>query len=140
MHSTYSEYMIGVAFLDEQHTQLLNLTEQAKSLLKNENMLYKFDDLQTILKGLHEYTLSHFAAEEAYMQNANYAKLEEHKALHQEFIQKLSRIHENILRISLGTQDTILSELLDYLETWLQQHILLVDKEMVQQVEHGSSL
>ena len=140
MHSTYSEYMIGVTFLDEQHTQLLHLTEQAKSLLKNENMLYKFDDLQTILKGLHEYTLSHFAAEEAYMQNANYTKLQEHKALHQEFIQKLSHIQEDILRISLGTQDTILSELLDYLEAWLQQHILLVDKEMVQQVKNSLSL
>ena len=69
------------------------------------------------------------------MKNAAYDKLDEHLALHQKFLDNLTRIDEEASRVSLGTQDSILRELLDYLTEWLQRHILMIDKEMVKEIE-----
>lgn len=135
MYTISSEYLTGIAVLDEQHKQLFILTNQAQTLLKDQNMLYKFDELKDILKGIREYTLSHFTEEETYMENAAYPKLEEHLALHRKFMEDLTRIDEEAARVSLGTQDSILAELMDYLTEWLQRHIMLIDKAMVEEIE-----
>ncbi len=128
------EYNTGNAVLDEQHQQLFLLTSQAQTLLKDQNMLYKFDELTKLLEGIRSYTLSHFVDEESFMRNAGYVKLDEHLALHQKFLDDLTRIDEEASRVSLGTQDSILKELLDYLTEWLHRHILLIDKEMVKEI------
>ena len=52
MDTISSEYLTGIAVLDEQHKQLFRLTDQAQTLLKDQNMLYKFDELEDILKGI----------------------------------------------------------------------------------------
>ncbi len=128
------EYNTGNAVLDEQHQQLFLLTSQAQTLLKDQNMLYKFDELTKLLEGIRSYTMSHFVDEESFMRNAGYVKLDEHLALHQKFLDDLTRIDEEASRVSLGTQDSILKELLDYLTEWLHRHILLIDKEMVKEI------
>ena len=135
MDTISSEYLTGIAVLDEQHKQLFRLTDQAQTLLKDQNMLYKFDELKDILKGIREYTLSHFAEEETYMKSAAYPKLEEHLALHRQFMEDLTHIDEEAARVSLGTQDSILAELMNYLTEWLQRHIMLIDKAMVEEIE-----
>ncbi|MBO5094632.1 MAG: hemerythrin family protein [Lachnospiraceae bacterium] len=129
------QYITGVPLLDEQHGQLYSLTDQARNLLKDENMLYKFDELKEILNGLRTYTLSHFSAEEDFMKKASYNQLEEHLKLHRSFIERLNQADEEVSRISLGNQDSILIELLDYLNEWLLQHIQNVDVEMVKAIE-----
>lgn len=130
-----AQYITGVTLLDEQHAQLYSLTDQARSLLKDENMLYKFDELKEILNGLRTYTLSHFAAEEDFMRQASYKQLEGHLALHRSFIERLAQADEAVSRISLGNQDSLLGELLDYLNDWLLQHIQNVDVKMVKTIE-----
>lgn len=135
MNTMGPEYNTGIAVLDEQHQQLFRLTNQAQTLLKDQNMLYKFDELKEILDGIRSYTLSHFVEEETFMKNAAYDKLDEHLALHQKFLDNLTRIDEEASRVSLGTQDSILRELLDYLTEWLQRHILMIDKGMVKEIE-----
>lgn len=131
MYPMDSEYQTGIAVLDEQHSQLFRLTDEAQTLLKDENMLYKFDDLEKILKEIRDYTLSHFVEEESFMTGFAYTKMEEHKHLHQIFIDNLDQIEREVTRISLGTQDSILAQLLEYLTEWLQKHILVIDQEMV---------
>lgn len=130
-----AQYITGVTLLDEQHEQLYSLTDQARNLLKDENMLYKFDELKKILSGLRTYTLSHFATEEDFMKQASYKQLEDHLKLHRSFIERLNQADEEVSRISLGNQDSILIELLDYLNEWLLQHIQNVDVEMVKEIE-----
>lgn len=130
-----AQYITGVTLLDEQHEQLYSLTDQARNLLKDENMLYKFDELKEILDGLRTYTLSHFATEEDFMKQASYKQLEDHLKLHRSFIERLNQADEEVSRISLGNQDSILIELLDYLNEWLLQHIQNVDVEMVKAIE-----
>ncbi len=135
MHTMSSDYITGVAVLDEQHEQLFRLLQQSETLLKNENMLYKYEDLQKILKGLRDYTLSHFATEEAYMADAAYPQLEAHHQLHLCFIEKLNQMESAVANISLRTQDHILSELGEYLTQWMLQHILEIDKKMIHEIE-----
>ncbi len=134
MYSINVEYLTGVTVLDEQHSQLFRLTDQAQTLLKDQNMLYKFDDLEKILSEIRSYTLSHFDEEEKFMTDSSYTKFEEHRKLHQKFMDDLTRIDEEAAHISLGTQDSILSELLECLTQWLQQHILVIDKQMISEV------
>ena len=98
MQPTRSDYITGVVVLDDQHEQLFQLVHQAKTLFKDENMLYKFDELQKILKGLRAYTLSHFSTEEAYMEEASYSQLEAHRQLHQSFIEKLNQVDEAVAK------------------------------------------
>lgn len=135
MYSISTEYLTGVAVLDEQHSHLFRLTDQAQTLLKDQNMLYKFDDLEQILKEIRSYTLSHFDEEEKYMTSSSYTRFEEHRKLHEKFIENLTQIDQEAANISLGTQDSILSELLKYLTEWLQQHILIIDKQMINEIE-----
>lgn len=130
-----AQYITGVPLLDEQHGQLYSLTDQARNLLKDENMLYKFDELKEILSGLRTYTLSHFASEEDFMKKASYEQFDDHIKLHRSFIERLDQADDEVSRISLGNQDSILIELLDYLNEWLLQHIQNVDMEMVKAVE-----
>lgn len=133
MYHTIADLETGVALLDEQHKQLFNLSEQAHTLLKDENTLYKFDDLKIILKGLREYSFEHFREEEAYMDAFSYSQADTHKKLHLGFVEKLDEMYAEVERISLGNQDSILLELWDYLAKWLENHILTVDKEMVRE-------
>ena len=135
MYPMSDEYITGITVLDEQHAQLFQLSEQARTLLKDENMLYKYEDLQKILKGLRDYTLSHFVTEESYMADASYSKLDSHRQLHQRFIEKLDEVDAAVAAISLGNQDTILFELGSYLSDWLLQHILITDKQMIDEIE-----
>lgn len=127
------DFETGVTLLDEQHKQLFHLASQAHNLLKDENTLYKFDDLKEILNGLREYSLHHFTDEEAYMESIHYAKLEEHKKLHSGFVEKLDEVFSEAERISLGNQDSILHELWGYLTVWMKNHICVIDKKMIEE-------
>ena len=63
-----------------------------------------------------------------------YVKLDEHLALHQKFLDDLTRIDEEASRVFWVLGILSLKELLDYLTEWLHRHILLIDKEMVKEI------
>lgn len=130
MYKMNPEYFIGISLLDEQHQTLFGLIDDAQSLLKDENILYKYDDLVKILTGLKEYTIKHFQDETAFMESINYPRLSLHLEAHDGFRSKLNNFEIDAESISLGTQDKMLLELLDYLMQWLQVHILDCDRKI----------
>ena len=48
MYKMNPDYLIGIELMDEQHQVLFELMENAQRLLKDENILYKYDDLTKI--------------------------------------------------------------------------------------------
>jgi hemerythrin-like metal-binding protein len=68
-------------------------------------------------------TLTGQACEEALISRLNYPKLEEHKAEHQQFRNKI----KEILAYQSKEQFIIEDMLMEFLENWLTTHILIED-------------
>ena len=130
MYKMKPEYAIGISKLDEQHQTLFSLIDDAQTLMKDENILYKYDKLIKILQGLREYSEQHFNEEVSLMESINYPRLQLHIAAHEGFCKKLDSFSLDMDAISLGTQDKMLLEILDYLNEWLQIHILDCDRKI----------
>ena len=131
MYKMNPDYLLGLELFDTQHQYLFELMEKAQNLLKDENILYKYDELIAILKGLEDYTQMHFEEEIALMKSLDYPRLQLHIAAHQGFIDKLDSFEIDAEKISLGTQDQMIYDLMEYLKEWLRIHILDCDKKVI---------
>ena len=131
MYKMNPDYLLGLELMDTQHQYLFDLMEKAQTLLKDENILYKYEALYGILKGLENYTQKHFKDEIALMESLNYPRLHLHIAAHQGFIDKLNSFEIDAEKISLGTQDEMIYDLMEYLKEWLQVHILDCDRKVI---------
>lgn len=131
MYKMNPDYLLGLELMDTQHQYLFELMEKAQGLLKDENILYKYDELFKILKGLEDYTKKHFKDEITLMESLDYPRLQLHIAAHQGFIDKLNSFEIDAEKISLGTQDQMIYDLMEYLKEWLQIHILDCDRKVI---------
>lgn len=121
------EYRTGLEHIDAEHIVLLDLTDRTKELLYDENMLFKDDEICSLLTGLREYTVKHFAHEEEFMASIGFDGLEAQKVQHRVFEKKLEEFEAAVKQVTLGTQDDMIKELFNYLLTWLHDHIKLED-------------
>ena len=129
MYEIKEEYKIGVPMIDEEHTHLFELVEEAYQLLKEEFITDKYDHIMSILQELKEYTIKHFADEEDYMESIDYPAIFIQKAQHKAFVEKL----EELDKMNLDeNQDKIIEDLLTFLTDWLVNHIMKVDKLITQ--------
>ncbi|AQS08489.1 bacteriohemerythrin [Clostridium saccharobutylicum] len=125
MYNMKEEYKIGLDHIDKQHEKLFELANKAYMLLKDEFAVDKYDKIVEIINELKEYTIFHFKSEEEYMESINYRGLFSQKLQHEKFINVLQeldfkQIDEN--------QDESLIKVLDFLNDWLSDHILISDK------------
>lgn len=127
MKQISEEYRTGLEEIDAEHIILLDLTDKTKKLLEDENMLFKCEDICALLAGLKEYTVQHFAHEEAYMESIGFDGVESQKAQHRVFAQKLEEFTERVSHLTLGTQDDMIRDLFNYLLMWLHDHIKTED-------------
>ena len=115
---------LGSPVIDGHHRQLLHLL----------NMVY--DDatcggsvsrIETILAELFDYATYHFATEEAWMAEMGYAERDEHMALHQQFIENLTKL---VNRYHDGLEG-VNEEVFTLLTHWLIDHIMESDREII---------
>ena len=119
------EYLVGVEIIDEQHKKLFVIGNKAYELMKNEFYIDKFDRFMEIIDELKDYTIFHFQTEEDYMQQIGYKRLFTQKVEHQNFINKINSL--NLREIDANQEQAIL-DILDFVATWIKNHILKVDK------------
>lgn len=115
-----SEYNLGVEEIDEQHRSLVDLVNQVWAGIVSRSERGKV--LELMLR-LEQYTVAHFAAEEAYMEAIGYPGLDAHKQVHQQFIARVDAEKQAVLK---GGQLTL--GLVEFLKQWLLDHILGLDK------------
>jgi hemerythrin len=120
------EYAFGVESIDEQHKTLFEIGNRIYELLKNDTYIDKYDRIIHIIEELKEYTIFHFTSEEEYMLKIGYKKFFSHKVEHDDFIKKIREIDYN--RIDNGQNEYIM-ELLEVVFKWIDEHILVKDKE-----------
>lgn len=119
------EYLTGIPQIDEEHTRLFELAEEAYQLMQDDYLHDKYDQLVGILDELKEYTKIHFAHEEEYMEFIDYQAIFIQRAQHKAFIQKLESL--NYEDVDENQEETI-SDILSFLTDWLINHIVKLDK------------
>ena len=120
-----ASFKTGIPLIDEEHKTLFDIIGQVHATLQNELVHDKFDAIMDILDELKEYTRVHFADEENYMREISYEGLAQQEILHQNFIDKLNELD---LEDVDDNQEAYLYDFLEFLQNWLVNHILKIDK------------
>jgi hemerythrin len=121
-----NEYETGVEKVDHQHKKLFEIANRAYELLSNDAYVDKYDKIMQIIEELKDYTIFHFADEEEYMLSIGYKKFLSHKIEHDSFIKKFNEID---LQLIDHRQNEYIMELLEFIYKWIDEHILVKDKE-----------
>lgn len=130
MYELKSQYFTGIEAIDEQHSRIFKLADDAYKLLKDENKLFKEDDLANIIRGLQDYAKYHFSEEEAYMEKMGFKEISKQVEQHKWFLYEVNRLSEKLSEVSLGNQDALIEKTLENLTTWFQNHIEILDMQM----------
>ena len=123
------EYLTGIPLVDAEHKELFAIVEKANTLVRSQDMdeTDKIDKILEILQSLKEYTKDHFHDEEEYMASIGYNGLEAQKRAHDAFIDKIENISVKEL---YEHPREYLQSLLQFLLSWLINHILHADKKI----------
>ncbi len=122
------QFKVGVEKIDEQHRHLLDIINQIiESIEKNS----EWKTTATIIDSLINYAYNHFSTEERYMMESGYPELQEHVALHLEFIRKVFAMSEEVTLKGAVVQ----REMLSYVTSWYTNHVLGVDRKYMPYLE-----
>ena len=124
------EYLTGIPQIDEEHTRLFELAEEAYQLMQDDFLHDKYDQLVSILDELKDYTKTHFTHEEEYMESIDYQAIFIQKAQHKAFIQKLESLNYEDMD---ENQEGTISDILSFLTDWLVNHIVKLDKLLTEE-------
>ena len=124
------KFKTGIPMIDEEHKALFDIIGKIYKAIEVELVHDKFDLILDILDELKEYTSVHFADEENYMKEIGYEGLAQQQILHEKFVETLNEV--NLDEVD-DNQVEYLYEVLNFLQNWLVNHILKVDKLIPQQ-------
>ncbi|MBF0190867.1 MAG: bacteriohemerythrin [Magnetococcales bacterium] len=115
---------VGDRLLDFDHCNLIALLNQVyKSIEQRDVIMFNL-----VQQELFNYTIGHFAREEAYLLKMGYPDLQAHIRIHQALTRKVRDMRHRFLHeVNISTQQQIGDELLELLSGWLREHILHED-------------
>ncbi len=125
MYEMKPEYYTGIKFIDDEHTKLFAIADECYELLTNQFLPDKYDYIMKVVNDLKDYTRYHFNHEEEYMDSIGYKRILSQKVAHEDFIEKINEFDSESID---ENQKESLLELVDFLSTWLVEHILKKDK------------
>jgi hemerythrin-like metal-binding protein len=111
---------LGIEIIDRQHQRFFELLGKLVAAQAagsgREAVLEALDDMVT-------YVDEHFATEERYMREFDYADYTVHRELHASFVRKIIEMHRAVRRDA----DDLDDELVAYLGQWFKEHIRVED-------------
>jgi hemerythrin len=114
---------VNVAEIDSQHKTLVGMLNDLHDAMKKGEGRRIIDG---IVKGLVDYSITHFATEEKYFKLYNYHGTDAHTREHQDFIAQVSEFK----RAAAARGGSGLSiEVMQFLKDWLLKHIKGSDKD-----------
>lgn len=124
------EYLTGIASVDEQHAQLVELINRLGEAIVEGDTCF----MQDCYKALVSYAARHFADEERWMvqQGVELQALEQHRQLHQRFVRELRQ-----LRGEAQASQARMEQLHDFLLSWVIYHILAEDRPLLSALADG---
>ncbi|NMB48443.1 hemerythrin family protein [Candidatus Kuenenbacteria bacterium] len=125
------DWSVNVKEIDAQHQTFLKILASIAELLYRPERAEELDDL---MRQLESYMLYHFATEERYFDEFDYELAEEHKAEHRDLAAQVLKYKTRYK----SEGDSILPEVIDFLEDWLVDHLATQDKKYTRCFnEHG---
>ncbi len=112
---------INIASIDAQHQRWIGLINDLHEAMKVGKGRHVIGDT---LDAMVDYTKTHFRNEEGLMSTNGYSEFAQHKAIHDEFINKIVGWQDRYRQGEAGLTLEVMSSLGD----WLQSHIRSVDK------------
>lgn len=125
MYEFKEEFRTGIEMIDREHARLFEIADKAYATMMDDFIPDKYDYIVEILNELKDYAATHFQHEEEYMRSINYRRLLSQKAMHDEFIHKISEYDLSTLD---ENQKEAIMEILNFLNDWLVNHIMKSDK------------
>lgn len=115
-------YSVGAADLDRQHQQLIDIINRLHDCMRT-GAAHAL--IVRIVDDLVSYTQQHFAYEERMLASAGYSGVAEHARKHRAMIAQVEVFRD---RVKLAKASLPL-QLMDFLKSWLTQHILSTDMD-----------
>lgn len=119
---------VGIPAMDAQHRRLVDLVNALQRAMANG---HAEDMVEGIFQELEIYADVHFSAEEEIMARAKYADLDEHRAFHSAFRERLSAFR----RERESAKFPVAADLALYLNDWIVNHIREDDRSYGRCVE-----
>ncbi len=117
----------GIKVIDEEHKELVSMINDLHSAGASKAGA---EETRRIVYELDRYVKTHFVVEEEIMRTAGYDKYLDHKALHDEFRARVSRLKQDAEAGELEMMGAITQ----FLKRWFTQHILYVDRDYIETV------
>ena len=117
------EMSVGVEVLDEDHRKLINLINDLHDGIVSGRGTER---LGRVLEGLIGYTRTHFQREEEFFALTDFPDAVEHIMEHRRLTEVVGSASE---RYNKGQFDALSLEMIDFLKTWLHEHVLGSDKK-----------
>ena len=115
---TWSEKLsVGVKQLDDDHKKLVGMVNQLYDAIQSG---HGKDSLGKILAELITYTTVHFAREEKFFAQTNYADTAAHKKQHDDLTKQVLDVQQ---KYKAGVSGTLSLEVMNFLKNWLITHI-----------------
>jgi hemerythrin len=121
------DWSVGNDELDQQHQVLIGYINELNDLniVFQSGKFIEHQDVADIFIKISTYTVTHFKAEEQLLERYNYPGLKKHKEIHQKLIAQLEHLERRFEEVGLN----LIPPLLQFLNVWLKEHILGVDKK-----------
>lgn len=120
-----SSFDTGVAAFDKQHLRLVDIINNIYRAIK-ENRAQ--NELESILNELVDYTVYHFDSEENAFKKFNYKDYDRHKSIHEALKGQVVKFMNDYK----SGKSSIGFNLLEFLKSWLLNHIKIEDKKYAQ--------
>ena len=115
----------GSAAIDDQHKELF---KRVDALLEACGQGKGKAEVSQVIRFLDAYVVTHFSAEEQYMEKHNYPGFAKHKALHLEFTEQFGELKREFEKEGPGLYLVVRTN--QMVLQWLLNHIRKVDREL----------
>jgi hemerythrin len=123
------EFAVGVQSVDFEHQQMINLINEIYDELATHK---DADSIEQFLGDVHFAISAHFALEERLMREAAYPEYEAHKGDHEELLDQLRDMMDQLV----SDPDEGFELLKDRLSDWFQNHFATFDARLHGQLEN----
>ena len=121
------KYEVGIPKVDDQHRTLVDMLNNLNAAKKTEQAPQV---IEQTLRGLLNYTKTHFADEETAMRDAKYPELARHRLEHLDLTDQV---------MLLQKEAPVTFELLSFMSDWLKFHICDSDRKFGAYLQHQQS-
>ncbi|MDR0452273.1 MAG: bacteriohemerythrin [Treponema sp.] len=116
------KYSVGIALIDDQHKELVRLTNELYLGCRAGDDESK-DFFLKAVRSVLDYTKFHFSAEEKLMGTIKYPKYAEHKKEHEDFVREMV----NDVKSFQDGKKFVPNNFVRYLKDWVLSHIAISD-------------